>query len=65
MMNEFAAAVQAAWGLTPDSDKGLRAPLLDHAWKIRKLLLRAEEFKIVKKEIPEFSWDLLAETVIH
>ena len=63
MIDEFAAAVQAAWNLTPESDSGVRAPLLDHAWKIRKVLLGAEGFKLVAQQIPEFTWDLTAQSL--
>ena len=65
MIDEFAAAVQAAWNLTPESDSGVRAPLLDHAWKIRKVLLGAEGFKLVAQQIPEFTWDLIAQSLKH
>ena len=65
MIDEFAAAVQAAWKSTPDSDNGVRAPLLDHAWKIRKVLLEAEGFKLVVQQMPQFACDLLFQTLQH
>ena len=63
MIHNFIAAIQAAWNSTPESDKGVRAPLLDHAWKIRKVLLEAEDFKLVMRQIHEFTWDLFAQTL--
>ena len=65
MIDEFAAAVQAAWNSTPESDNGVRAPLLDHAWKVRKVLLEAEGFKVVVEQIPGFTWGLLAQTLVQ
>ena len=65
MIDEFAAAVQAAWNSTPESDNGVRAPLLDHAWQIRKVLLEAEEFKLVVEQMPQFACDLLFQTLEH
>ena len=63
MIHNFIAAIQAAWNSTPESDHGVRAPLLDHAWKIRKVLLEAEDFKLVMRQIHEFTWDLFAQTL--
>ena len=65
MIDEFAAAVQAAWTSTPESDNGVRAPLLDHAWQIRKVLLEAEGFKLVVELTPRFASDLLFQTLTH
>ena len=62
MIQEFAAAVHAIWSLTPDSDKGLRAPLLKYALKNKNMLLEAEGFIVVIQQSPHFACDLLAQT---
>lgn len=63
MIDELALTIQVAWDSTPESDRGLRAPLLDHAWKIRKVLLQAERFKHVVEEMPQFAQGLLFRTL--
>lgn len=59
-IEELAAAVQAAWTLTPESDQGIRAPLLRHAMRNMDMLLTMEGFKKVIQQTPQFECDLLA-----
>ena len=65
MMQEFAAAVKAVWNLTPDSDKGVRAPLLEYALKNKDTLLEAEGLKFIIQQTPQFACDLIAHTFQH
>ena len=65
IINDFIVAIHAAWTSTPDSDKGVRKPLLDHAWEVRKVLLSADEFKLVVQQMPQFACDLLFQTLQH
>lgn len=60
MVEELAAAVQAAWTLTPESDKGIRALLLDSASKNKDILLAVEGFRDIIQQTPQFACDLLA-----
>lgn len=60
VVEQFAAAVQAAWTSTLESDKGVRTPLLQYASKYKDILLTVEAFKNVISEEPQFAYDLLA-----
>lgn len=59
MMEDFGTAVHAAWNLTLDLDKGVRAPLLDYAFKNKEVLLKVEGFKLVIQQTPQFACDLI------
>ena len=63
-MEDFGTAVQAAWTLTPESDNGVRVPLLDYALENKEALLKAEGFKLVIQQTPQFACDLIAQTPI-
>ena len=62
MMEDLSTAVHAAWTLTLDLDKGVRAPLLDYALKNKEVLLEVEGFKLVIQQTPQFACDLIAQT---
>ena len=61
MMKELTMAVHTAWKSTPESDIWMRAALLDHAWRNKKVLLEVEEFKLVIQLTPQFAYDLFAQ----
>ncbi len=65
MTEEFMEAVQAVWTLTPESDNGVRAVLLDHALTNKETLLQTEKFKLVIQQVPQFACDLLAQPQIR
>ena len=65
MIMELTIAVHAAWTLTPESDGGVRALLLDYALTNKEALLQAEEFKLVIQHTPQFACDLLIEALVR
>ena len=57
----FCRAIELVYGTTPESDKGLRDQVLEHAKLNLKGLLPLERFKAVLAAVPEFSYQLLVQ----
>ena len=59
----LAALIRLIYDSTPESDPGLRHPVLAYAKQHLKSLLALEDFKTVLAEIPDFSYQLLVQEV--
>ena len=57
----LAALIRLIYDSTPESDQGLRHHVLGYAKRHLKHLLAMEDFKNVLMEVPEFTYQLLAQ----
>ncbi len=62
-IQSFAGMMEHIFTSTPDSDKGLRIPIVDYSRHHLKKMLKDESFKEVLARVPDLAYELLVQEV--